>query len=81
MIKLITLFTYILLAHYTLKNIKIIVWLMAAVLVLSGVGATLFGLFSVGPNQYLLKIFCLIIGGYFVVGGIMLPKNRRIMEK
>ena len=67
---------YALLAYLTLKNFKIAVWLMAAVLVIIGTGTSILGLFIVGFQQYIFKLFSVIIGVYFVSGGIMLPKNR-----
>ena len=79
-IKSVSFLIYSLLAFFVLKNIKVAVWLMAAVLIITGAGTTLLGLVSVGFNQYFVKTYFIIAGLYFLIGGIYLPKNRAKME-
>ena len=75
-LKLAAFAVYIILAFLTLKNVKIAVWFMASVLVLSGLGISIFGIFAVGFNQFILKTFSTVFGVYFVAGGVYLPRNR-----
>ena len=75
-LKLAAFAVYIILAFLTLKNVKIAVWFMASVLVLSGLGISIFGIFAVGFNQYILKTLSIAIGIYFLAGGAFLPRNR-----
>ena len=72
--------TYLLLVYLTLKNIKLVTWLMAAVLLLTGVGSTILGIFRIGWEHYVVKPYFVIMGLYFIFGSIALLRKPVIKE-
>lgn len=72
MAKLVSFGVYLSLAYLSLKNIKIVTWILAVLIVLSGTGATLLGVFRIDWSQFLMKPSFIVFGLYFVVGGASL---------
>ena len=69
--------SYFVLAYLTYRRNIIAGWAMVFFLFLSGISSILFGLFAVPIAQYILKLFGVILGAYFLYGGIILFKSIR----
>ena len=80
LLKSVSFLTYLLLVYLTLKNIKLVTWLMAAVLLLTGVGSTILGIFRIDWEQYVVKPYFVIMGLYFIFGSIALLRKPVIKE-
>ena len=72
--------TYLTLAYLSYKGIKIVTWLMATILLFSGLGATFTGIFRIEWHQYFMKSHFLIFGIYYVFGSVVLIRDP-IMRK
>ena len=80
MLKSASFLIYSLLVYLTLKNIRLVTWLMAAALLLTGAGATFLGIFRIDWGQYFVKPFFIIFGIYFIFGSIALIRKPEIKE-
>ncbi len=80
-LKLLSFFTYAVLAFFTYKGIKIIRWVMAVIILLSGIPMAAGGLFGIEWDQYFLKPFAIVFGLYFVFGGISLFRLKIIKNE
>jgi len=47
---------------------------MVIYLFLHGIGIFLFGIFAAPITQYMMKLFCIVLGAYFAYGGSILLK-------
>ena len=61
-------------SYLTYKRNPIAAWAMVVFLSLHGISIFLFGIFAVPVTQYLMKSCSIILGGYFVYGGVILFK-------
>ena len=80
-LKLLSFVTYAVLAFLTYKGIKLIRWLMAVLILLSGISMATGGLFIIEWDQSFLKPFTILFGLYFVFGGISLFRLKIIKSK
>ena len=71
-LKILSFVTYSVIAYFTCRGVKVVRWLMAAIILLTGIHATFLGIFGVGWHQYLLKPYFTVFGVYFIFGGIVL---------
>jgi hypothetical protein len=80
-LKIFSFVTYAVIAVFTYRGVKIVRWLMAAIILLSGIRASILGLFRIGWHQYFIKPSFIVLGLYFIFGGIVLLrlKNERIL--
>jgi len=76
LVRFIALVIYGLLALLTHKNNKVATFVLAAFILLSGLG-TLIVAFLIGLDQLASKLFFFLIGGYFCYGGVRLIKIGR----
>ena len=60
---------------FALKKYKFAIKIMAIVLVVSGAWNLIFGAIGISLSQYILKAIGIIMGLYFIYGGIMLHKS------
>jgi len=67
---------YAMLSYWALKNIKFVTWIMAVVILFTGVSLVLLGILKVEWHQYMVKSYFMIIGIYFVFGSISLIRKR-----
>ena len=67
--------TYLTLAYLSYRGIKIFTWLMAAILLFSGIGATFAGIFKIEWHQYVMKSHLLIFSIYFIFGSVVLIRD------
>ena len=65
------------LTYMALKKYKIIIWIMAIWIYVTGVSGFIAGVFFVSISQYLLKPFSILISAYFIFGGIILLPLKR----
>lgn len=72
---------YLLLSYLSLRNIKIATLIMAVLILLSGAGSTLMGVFRVSWNQFILKPYFVIFGLYFTFGAVSLIYKSAIKSK
>ena len=75
LLRLASFLTYLTLAYLSYKGIKIFTWLMAAILLFSGIGATFAGIFKIEWHQYVMKSHLLIFGIYFIFGSVVLIRD------
>ena len=68
-------------AYLFYRGIKIFTWLMAAILLFTGIGATFAGIFKIEWHQYFTKSHLLIFGIYFVFGSVVLIRDARIRKE
>ncbi len=80
-LKLLSFITYAVLAFFTYKGIKLIRWLMAVLILLSGISMAASGFFGIEWDQYFLKPFAVVFGLYFVFGGISLFRLKNVKSK
>jgi hypothetical protein len=73
-------FIYALLAYFTLKDIKLVAWLMAAIIFLTGVVFTFAGVFRIEWHQYIVKAYFITSGIYFVFGSFLLIRKPVMKE-
>lgn len=79
LLKIATLLFYLLLVYLSLKNIKVVTWILAAILLYSGVGSSFIGIFRIEWYQYFLKAYFFIFGIYFIFGSVALIYNPTIV--
>lgn len=71
-LKLVAFTIYLLLAYLSIRDFKVATWVIATLILLSGVGSALIGMFKIGWHQYLLKPYFVILGFYYIFGGVSL---------
>ena len=71
-LKILSFITYAVTAYFTKKGVKLVKWLMAAFILLSGIHAAVLGIIGIGWHQYFLKTYSTVLGLYFIFGGIVL---------
>ena len=75
LIKIASLTVYSIFAYFTYKDIKLIRWLMALIILLTGLIGVLMGVFKIDWHQYFLKPYFIIFGIYFIYGGMILFRS------
>jgi len=70
-LKILSFIIYAVIAYFTYKGVKIVRWLMAAIVLLTGIHAAILGIFGIGWHQYFLKPNFIVFGLYFIFGGIV----------
>jgi len=80
-LKILSFLTYAILAFFTHKGIRFIKWVMALIILLTGIHATALGIFGIEWRQYFVKPFFIIFGIYFVYSGIVLFRSKRTDKK
>lgn len=78
--KFLDLITIILLVFFTDKDKIVAKWILAALILFSGVHGFIMGIFAVPLSQYVLKPLFIILGIYFSFGGILLIKKTKNKE-
>ena len=76
-LKILSFITYAVIAYFAYKGVKIVRWLMATIVLLTGMHASLLGIFGIGWHQYFLKPYFTIFGLYFIFGGIVLFRLKK----
>jgi hypothetical protein len=71
-LKILSFVTYSVIAFFTYRGVKIARWLMAAIILISGIHAFILSMFGTGWHQYIMKPSFIILGIYFIFGGIVL---------
>lgn len=71
-LKMLSFIIYAVITYFTYKGVKIVRWLMAAIVLLTGIYAAILGIFGIGWHQYFLKPYFIVFGLYFIFGGIVL---------
>ena len=72
LVRCVALGIFVLLAVLAYRNIKVGTWLMAFILLFTGVGGFLMGAFLISFSQYLMTSFFILVGLYFTYGGVLL---------
>jgi hypothetical protein len=72
---------YSILAYLTYKDVKIFRWIMAIIILLTGLLGIAMGIFGVDWHQYFIKPYFIIFGIYFIFGGLILFRSSRYSEK
>ena len=65
------------LCYMTYKRNIIAAWIMVFILSLAGISIFLFGIFAVPIAEYKIKSLSILMGAYFIYGGIILFKSIR----
>ena len=69
---LLMLIVYAALAFLTFRGNKIAMWIVTVSVLLSGIGTFLIGVFLIAVNQGAMKAAFILLGLYFIYGGIKL---------
>jgi predicted membrane channel-forming protein YqfA (hemolysin III family) len=73
---LLMLIVYSTLAFLIFRGNKIAMWIITVSILLSGIGAFLIGVFLIDTNQLAMKAIFILLGLYFIYGGIQLISGR-----
>ena len=76
-VRTLVLLSYFVLSYLTYKRNVIAAWVMVILLLLSGVTTFSIGILTVPIAQYMIKYLYIIMGAYFLYGGIILLKSIR----
>ena len=81
-LKLLSLLTYAIILYFIYKGVRVAQWFMALIIFFSGVHSLMVGFLGSNWNQYLIKTIFMIIGIYFIYGGIVIFrfKDDKIIE-
>jgi len=63
-------------AYFALKENKLALWITGALLIIN-IFPVIGGMFFIPSHQYVLKLVAIILGGYFVYGGLVLIQKAR----
>jgi hypothetical protein len=63
-------------SYFAIKGNQVALWIMGILLIFN-IFAVIGGLLLIPIHQYVLKFVAIILGGYFVYGGIVLIKQAR----
>ncbi|WP_041441188.1 hypothetical protein [Syntrophobacter fumaroxidans] len=74
-VKISVLGVYLLLSYLAYEGIQMAIVAFRLLLIINGVWILIFCLLGVNYSQYILKIIGIIIGAYFLLGGILLLRN------
>ena len=77
-IYLLMLIVYSTLIFLVFKGNKIATWIVIVSVLLSGVGAFLIGVFLIAVNQATMKVTFILLGLYFICGGIKLLTGEKM---
>ncbi|OPY75704.1 MAG: hypothetical protein A4E64_01817 [Syntrophorhabdus sp. PtaU1.Bin058] len=80
-IYLLMLIVYSILTFLTFRGNKIAAWVVIVSILLSGIGAFLIGIFFITINQVTIKVTFILLGLYFMYGGIKLLSEIKAMSK
>ena len=71
-LKILSFTAYAVIAYFTFKGIKIFRWLMAVIVLLTGIHGSILGILGIEWRQYFIKPYFIVLGLYFIFGGIVL---------
>jgi hypothetical protein len=76
-LRILSFLIYTVIAYFTYKGVKIIRWLMAVIILLTGIHASFLGIFMIDWHQYFFKPYFIVFGLYFIFGGITLFRLKK----